>query len=65
MQRVQVPQRFFSAESGSNSNVVRISERKNPVAEFAADEIGVFADKNKPGALRQIAFQQRPGIHIP
>ena len=39
--------------------------KKNPVAEFAADEIRVLADKAESGALREIAFQNRPGVHIP
>ena len=38
---------------------------KNPVAKPAADDVGVLADKANAGALRQIAFQQRPGVHIP
>src|ERR1039458_9475086 len=39
--------------------------QKEPVAQLATDEIGVLADEPQPGALRQIAFEQRPGVHIP
>ena len=38
---------------------------KNPVAESAADEVGVLADEAETGALREVAFQQRAGVHIP
>ena len=38
---------------------------ENPIAEPAADEIGVFADEAEAGALRQVAFEQRTRVHIP
>ena len=38
---------------------------QNPVAELPADDIGVLADKAESGALGEVAFQQRPGVHIP
>ncbi len=65
MQRVQWPQWFFSSASGSSSSVVMISERKIQLPQAAADEVGVLADEAKAGALREVAFQQRPGVHIP
>ena len=39
--------------------------KQNPVAESPADDVGVFADEPKPGALGKIAFQQRPVVHVP
>ena len=38
---------------------------EHPVAEPAADEISMLADESQPRPLRQIAFEQRPRIHIP
>ena len=38
---------------------------KNPVAEPAADEVGVLADKAEAGAPGEVALQHRPGVHIP
>ena len=38
---------------------------EGPVAKLAADEVGVSADETESGALRQVAFEQRAGIHIP
>ena len=38
---------------------------ENPIAELAADEVGVFADEAETGALGEIAFEQRPGVDIP
>jgi hypothetical protein len=42
-----------------------ISDRKIQLPKAAADEVGVFADEAQPGALREVAFQQRSGVHIP
>jgi len=39
--------------------------QEQPVAEASADEIRVLADKSQPGALREVAFQNRPGVHVP
>ena len=39
--------------------------KKNPVAQFPADQIGVFADETQSGAPGQVALQQRAGINIP
>lgn len=36
---------------------------KDPVAELAADQVGVFADEADPRPLRQVAFENRPGIN--
>ena len=38
---------------------------EKPVAESAADEVGVFADKAKAGALAKVALEDRPGIDVP
>ncbi len=38
---------------------------KNPVAEPAADEVGVLADEAQAGALGEVAFEQRAGVHVP
>ena len=65
MQRVQEPQWFFSGGSGSSSRVVMISDRKNPVAQAAADEVGVLADEAETGALGQVALQQGTGVDVP
>ncbi len=42
-----------------------ISAEQNPVAESPADDVGVFADEPESGALGKIAFQHRPGVHVP
>ena len=39
--------------------------QQNPVAESPADEVGVFADEPESGTLGKIAFQHRPGVHVP
>lgn len=38
---------------------------KYPVAELAADEVGVFADEAEAGAHGQIALEERAGIGVP
>jgi len=38
---------------------------ENPVAKFAADEAGVFANEAKAGALGQGAFEERARVHVP
>jgi len=65
MQRVHLPQRLCSGASGSNSSVVMISERKIQFAQLAADQVRVLPDEAQPRALRQVAFEQRPSVHIP
>ena len=55
-QPVRIFQRQFMA--------VFLREEK-PIAQFPADQVGVLADKAQTGALREIAFQQGPGIDIP
>ena len=39
--------------------------QENPVAEFAADDIGVLADKAQTGELGEVTLQQRAGVHVP
>ena len=65
MQRVQEPQRFFSGASGFQFQGRQDFGEENPVAKFAADDVGVFADKAQAGALGEIAFEHRAGVHIP
>src|SRR5262245_34837644 len=38
---------------------------KEPITERPADQVGVFACEAESRALRQVTFQQRPGIDIP
>ena len=38
---------------------------KKPVAEPAADEVGVFADEAEAGALAKVALEDWPGVHVP
>ena len=38
---------------------------EKPVAEPAADEVGVFANEAKAGALAKVALEDRPGVHVP
>jgi len=53
--------RFVREESGRGDDF----GEKYPVAEAAADQIGVFADETETGPLGEVAFQQRAGVHIP
>ena len=39
--------------------------QEDPIAEFPADEVRMLADETKAGPLRQIAFEEWSGIHIP
>src|SRR5262249_9783431 len=39
--------------------------QKEPISEPTADQVGVLADEPDPGALGQVAFEQRPGVDIP
>src|SRR5206468_8300805 len=36
-----------------------------PVAELAADQVGVLADEAQSGPLRQVPFEHWPGVHVP
>jgi len=38
---------------------------ENPIAERAADEVGVLADEAEAGALGEIAFEDRAGVGVP
>ena len=38
---------------------------EKPVAEPSADEVGVFADEAKAGALAKVALEDRPSIDVP
>src|SRR5262249_33419909 len=38
---------------------------EEPVAQAPTDEIGVFADEPHAGSLRQVAFENWAGVHIP
>jgi hypothetical protein len=53
--------RAIRCEFGSGDDF----REKNPIAQAPADEVGVFADETQARPLREVPFQQRPGVYIP
>ncbi len=65
-QRVHVPQwSGVNGESGSSSRPSKTSASRKYDPCWRGDQAGVLADPAQPGALRQVALQQRACIGVP